>query len=102
MEEKQIEQIDDLAARLESSTRAIPKILGWLKALLFSMFACGAWVAGIEFRQGQTERRLEEMRAQDAVNELRLRSIETGAATTAAKLDAIKETVVRIDRKLDP
>jgi hypothetical protein len=102
MEEEQIHQIDELAARLESSTQAIPKILGWLKILLLSIFVCGAWVAGIEFRQSQIEHNLEEMKKISDFNEIRLRGIETGAAATAAKLDAIKETVVRIDRKLNP
>jgi len=93
---------DALAARLEGATRTIPRILAWLWGLLAGAFVCGLWVALVDYRQGRTEEKVEELRREDSLADLRLRGIETAAAATAAKLDAINETLTRIDRRLNP
>ena len=93
---------DALAARLEGATRTIPRILAWLWGLLAGAFVCGLWVALVDYRQGRTEEKVEELRREDTLADLRLRSIETAAAASAAKLDAINETLTRIDRRLNP
>ena len=90
----------ELTEKLDAATRAIPKLFGLVKWLIIGAFAIGGYAATIDFRQSQLEEDVVENKEGRAANELRIRSIETRAATVDAKLEAIKETVIRIDRKM--
>lgn len=96
------DKIEELTRKIESATRAIPKVFALVRALLVGSFVMGAWVAAIEVRQQSGKDVIETVRKAVESNELRIRGSEQRAVAVDEKLSAIKETVQRIDRKIDP
>lgn len=95
------DQYQALAEKLEATARNVPKVLKVLWIVLVGAFAIGSWVAVVDFRQKRTENDIQEIRTSAINADDRLRSIESRSATSEAKIDSIKETVSRIDRKMD-
>lgn len=95
------DQFSALSAKLDATVKSIPRVLAIAKFMMLACFAVGAWVAVVDYRQGHAEEVLRDLKGSTESAELRLRNIENRSASNEAKLDAIKETVQRIDRKID-
>lgn len=105
MEDRILEIERQLQLR-EETARSLSKVVRFLWAFLVGAFALGGWVASIQMTQAGLEREMRDHRSEAKLAEIRIRAIETTAAAhtagVTARLDALAETLSRIDRKLNP